>query len=102
MDKLFEKPAKGPVFLLNLRKLFQKLKFWNSLSIKNNRKSAVVKIILPHISCRSAPSLAREISSQLWERATPAIYEKIMARRVEPTAPSVQISINYSHAPTAQ
>jgi predicted exporter len=31
LDKLFEKPAKGPVFLLNLRKLFQKLKFWNSL-----------------------------------------------------------------------
>jgi hypothetical protein len=31
MDKLLEKPAKRPVFLLNLRKLFSKLKFWNSL-----------------------------------------------------------------------
>ncbi|MDR3146888.1 MAG: hypothetical protein LBU00_00760 [Treponema sp.] len=31
LDKLFETPVKSPVFLLNLRKLFQKLKFWNSL-----------------------------------------------------------------------
>jgi hypothetical protein len=31
LDKLFEKPVKSPGFLLNLRKLFQKLKFWNSL-----------------------------------------------------------------------
>jgi hypothetical protein len=31
LDKLLEKPAKSPVCPLNPEKLFQKLKFWNSL-----------------------------------------------------------------------
>jgi hypothetical protein len=32
LNKLLEKPVRNPVFPLNLRKLFQKLKFWNSLT----------------------------------------------------------------------
>jgi hypothetical protein len=35
MNKLLGKPVKSPVFPLNLRKLFQKPKFWNSLEYKN-------------------------------------------------------------------
>jgi hypothetical protein len=31
-----ENPVKSPVFPLNLRKLFQKLKFWNSLDKKRS------------------------------------------------------------------
>jgi hypothetical protein len=31
-EQAFGKPAKSPVFLSNSRKLFQKLKFWNSLN----------------------------------------------------------------------
>jgi hypothetical protein len=31
MEQALGKPAKSPVFLSNSRRLFQKLKFWNSL-----------------------------------------------------------------------
>jgi hypothetical protein len=31
LEQPLRKTGKSPVFLLNLRKLFQKLKFWNSL-----------------------------------------------------------------------
>jgi hypothetical protein len=34
LEQALRKTGKSPVFLLNLRKLFQKLKFWNSLSYK--------------------------------------------------------------------
>jgi hypothetical protein len=33
-EQALGKPAKSPVFLSNSRKLFQKLKFWNSLNCK--------------------------------------------------------------------
>jgi hypothetical protein len=32
---VLEKPSPGPIFPLNLRRLFQKLKFWNSLAYIN-------------------------------------------------------------------
>jgi predicted RNA methylase len=48
LDKLLEKPVKSPVFPLNSRKLFQKLKFWNSLNylkyIKGERISIAYSI----------------------------------------------------------
>jgi hypothetical protein len=52
LDKLFEKPAKGPIFLLNLRKLFQKLKFWNSFFLQKINKT--------RLFCRTGREFNRE------------------------------------------
>jgi hypothetical protein len=49
----------------------------NYFFVKRNeppRRSAAGRFILPHIFCRSAPSLAREICSLIWRRAIARKY----------------------------